>query len=181
MAVSKTKTTPSRQNPQFSMAYVSNTRSTSTSWYGPLPFPSLLRVLFAQLLRRAGSLKAGSLIGGPARSLLLLQLRDRRFRRNPYLQAVCTVKDAHKERVLHVFSGERRRAPARPQTLPPDLGTSVSLRTEYDGWIGIFSDRTQEQLPTYRVPGITLIASSIYTCVTIALFRKKKSSKTRQL
>ena len=40
----------SRENPQILMAYVSNTCSTSTSWYGLLPPPSLSHVLSAQLL-----------------------------------------------------------------------------------------------------------------------------------
>ena len=50
----------SRQNPQCSMAYVPNTCSTSTSWCGPLPYPSCPF--------RATIMEG---VGGPARSLLI--------------------------------------------------------------------------------------------------------------
>ena len=48
----------SRQNPQFSMAYVSNTYSTSTSWYGSLACPSLSRVTSRPF--------CATIVGGPA-------------------------------------------------------------------------------------------------------------------
>ena len=61
----------SRQNPQFVIAYVSNTCSISTSWYRPLPSPCLSHVLFSQLLWRAGPPIGGLSAAPPDRCHLI--------------------------------------------------------------------------------------------------------------